>query len=808
MDSPEVTRNATSASIQWLSQDDRTYFLQHSTDMLNWSFLPTISSGNGSLLSTEFHNSPPELFIRLNWTDIPDDGDPNTADFDSDGLESLEELLASPQTSPLLFDTDGDLLSDGQERALHLNATLADTDGNGTIDSSEDFDGDGLSTLFELTSAIPTNPFAVDSDNDGLNDDVEILLGLNPLLNDTNGDGTLDSEEDSDADGVNNLIEQNSGSDPSNNSDLGTPPSEGLNEVRYEIQAARISTDARHLQISSVDRNRFPFNLPFSYGASSRVHFIPTQYIAAPATIPFLESLALSTLESESNHWQFLRDDQIIVSGGFHTSNPRSVPLTPFNGIRRSQSINSGYGIAKFRLSRTRPEDTPLQQQFIEISEESPGFTTIEGERQDVTSEAKTFTLTIPAGGTKSTPYTVQAPLKNEVETRVDIFPVELWNIKGEGDTDDVMITPWNTSENITNNNIAWIDAHQSPQNSAPRMPQLEFKIPWLREELTLEAKISVQYSRGNGSRAARNQPQDRVRIPANGIFAQVNGDTWQIYNEAAWQNELTNHGFFGGEATIIYQIKRGRDVIAGPLEFDFRIGGENPNDLRCRTYIESLPDAGPTGNLWFAYAIAKSETRGYGGGSFYNQFPDNGGAYSGPNPQGIALPAWGNDGGTLPGGYGIYQVTGNVNNAEANIPRKEIWNWQENIISGLVIISDKRNNPNDQVGAAAWMNRQKNTTNANGIALPNHTVRGVTFTESGIRNMIGAVTIKAYNGASRAPTGFIDNGNAPGFRLDPQGAGHYCFWRNSTNQWALSRFNGFRNPFNYVDRVCNEVED
>ena len=425
VDTPEVTRNATSTSIQWLSHNNRTYFLQHSTDMLSWSFLPAILSGNGSQLSMGFQRSSPKLFLRLNWTDIPDEGDPNTADFDSDGLGSLEELLASPQTSPLLFDTDGDLLSDGQERALNLNATLADTDGNGTIDSSEDFDGDGLSTLFELTSAIPTNPFAVDSDNDGLNDDVEILLGLNPLLNDTNGDGTLDSEEDNDGDGVNNLIEQNSGSDPSNNSDLGIPPSEGLNEVRYEIRAARITTDARHLQFSPIDQNRFPRGLPFSYLASTRVHFLPTQYIATPASIPLIESQALNTLELESNHWRFLRDEQRLLGYGYHTNNPRTVPLAPFNGFTRTQHVNSQYGITKFRLSRTRPEDTPLQQQFIEISEESPGFTTIEGERQDVTSEAKTFTLTIPAGGTKSTPYTVQAPLKNEVETRTIVLPVE-----------------------------------------------------------------------------------------------------------------------------------------------------------------------------------------------------------------------------------------------------------------------------------------------------------------------------------------------------------------------------------------------
>jgi hypothetical protein len=71
---------------------------------------------------------------------------------------------------------------------------------------------------------------------------------------------------------------------------------------------------------------------------------------------------------------------------------------------------------------------------------------------------------------------------------------------------------------------------------------------------------------------------------------------------------------------------------------------------------------------------------------------------------------------------------------------------------------------------------------------------------------MESAVTIKLYNGASRAPSGFPDNGNVPGFLLDPQGSGQYCFWRNNSNEWALSRYNAYSPPFNYVDRVCAEV--
>lgn len=70
---------------------------------------------------------------------------------------------------------------------------------------------------------------------------------------------------------------------------------------------------------------------------------------------------------------------------------------------------------------------------------------------------------------------------------------------------------------------------------------------------------------------------------------------------------------------------------------------------------------------------------------------------------------------------------------------------------------------------------------------------------------MVDAVTMKAYNGASRAPPDLVDNGNVPSFPLDPHSSGHYCYWRNASNEWALSRYGS--NRINYVERVCQEVE-
>ena len=55
-------------------------------------------------------------------------------------------------------------------------------------------------------------------------------------------------------------------------------------------------------------------------------------------------------------------------------------------------------------------------------------------------------------------------------------------------DTDT--ITPWNTALPITDNNIAWIDAHTSAQNAAPRMPQLKFQIRGRKSGVTLTKQV------------------------------------------------------------------------------------------------------------------------------------------------------------------------------------------------------------------------------------------------------------------------------------------------------------------------------
>ncbi len=360
--------------------------------------------------------------------------------------------------------------------------------------------------------------------------------------------------------------------------------------------------------------------------------------------------------------------------------------------------------------------------------------------------------------------------------------PVELKDINAHDITsDDVIITPWDTTQNITDNNIAWIDAHtsdeDSAQDSAPRMPQLEFRIPGL-EGVTKLAKLEVQYNRGNGTRPA----VDRVSIPSSGAYTEVTGDTWKIWKE--YQTD-----FFGGDATLTFKLTKGSNEVLPPQTINFRIGGKNPDDARCKTYIESRPDAGPMGSLWFANAIAKHETKAQNRDNlYYNQFNEL-------LPH-IGRPVFGDDrnrdGTPLgPGGYGIYQVT------VTNIPREQIWNWQKNVDAGLTILRNK------QVIAWEWMNEEENRPGTNlphgqrpqarldsghNVPVPDHTVEGVLFSDdvNSDRNGVieDAVTIKAYNSAGT----------------------HYCFWSRINAGWMFNNTN--TGGVDYVARVCREVEN
>src|SRR5690606_18025884 len=91
-------------------------------------------------------------------------------------------------------DFDGDGLTNELEIAVGLDPTNPDSDGNGIPDGEDDLDGDGLSNLEEVTAG--TSLTDSDSDGDGLSDYDEIYIHYtNPNNPDPDGDGVPDYVE-------------------------------------------------------------------------------------------------------------------------------------------------------------------------------------------------------------------------------------------------------------------------------------------------------------------------------------------------------------------------------------------------------------------------------------------------------------------------------------------------------------------------------------------------------------------------------------------------------------------------------------
>lgn len=162
-------------------------------------------------------------------------------DLDQDGDGLSDVLEARLNTNPKKADTDGDGIDDAKEIGSDTKNPL-DSDLDGTIDALDivddsDTDNDGLSDAQELK--LGSNPNNVDSDGDGINDNeelgnnidepldtdedgilnlndpdddndsletkYEIIIGTNPLAMDTDSDGINDADELKRADSTGDL---------------------------------------------------------------------------------------------------------------------------------------------------------------------------------------------------------------------------------------------------------------------------------------------------------------------------------------------------------------------------------------------------------------------------------------------------------------------------------------------------------------------------------------------------------------------------------------------------------------------------
>jgi hypothetical protein len=123
--------------LNWQSVPDRAYFVQTSTDLIGWSYLPLIKLGTDGTMGLGFDSNAEKLFFRLKYSDaLPYDEDPNEYDFDGDKISNLDEL--NKGTDPFSNqDLNGNGIPDDWE-LFH-----------GITDASSDSDFDGLSALEE-----------------------------------------------------------------------------------------------------------------------------------------------------------------------------------------------------------------------------------------------------------------------------------------------------------------------------------------------------------------------------------------------------------------------------------------------------------------------------------------------------------------------------------------------------------------------------------------------------------------------------------------------------------------------------------
>ena len=115
-----------SYKLDWDGAADQAYFIQWSLDLGSWQYFPVIDQG---VEHDEFNfsSSTRKFFVRVaSW---PYSGsDPHGADFDGDGLSNIFELMFG--LDPLDKDTDGDGILDGEEEldedgALNTSEYLA-----------------------------------------------------------------------------------------------------------------------------------------------------------------------------------------------------------------------------------------------------------------------------------------------------------------------------------------------------------------------------------------------------------------------------------------------------------------------------------------------------------------------------------------------------------------------------------------------------------------------------------------------------------------------------------------------------------
>lgn len=174
-------------------------------------------------------------------------------DDDRDGLSDARELELG--TDPHRMDTDGDYLTDGAEVARGTDPRSADTDRDGLPDYSELFvhgtnprlkdtdEGgsiDGEEVLVDGTDPVNAQDDHLDSDDDGLPNERERVLGTDPFMSDSDHDLLSDGAEDKNHDAKRSDDE----TDPKRADTDGDGLSDGVEVLVYHSDPLERDSDA------------------------------------------------------------------------------------------------------------------------------------------------------------------------------------------------------------------------------------------------------------------------------------------------------------------------------------------------------------------------------------------------------------------------------------------------------------------------------------------------------------------------------------------------------------------------------------
>lgn len=128
----------TGQRLEWEGQSGITYtcFVEISLNLSDWTYLPAIHHGTDVFDIGYSVSSGEKLFFRIQYLDHPTGAvvDKNADDFDGDGVSNLDEITMSPvQGDPLDEGSeDGDSLPDDFERYYNLDAGVAATSATAT----------------------------------------------------------------------------------------------------------------------------------------------------------------------------------------------------------------------------------------------------------------------------------------------------------------------------------------------------------------------------------------------------------------------------------------------------------------------------------------------------------------------------------------------------------------------------------------------------------------------------------------------------------------------------------------------------